>query len=99
MVSAPNAAVSTPAISVDVGFTLAPGEVYIHGFQLGEEIAGDAAHFAHADAGCFHSAEGKLCLAANRGRIDLSDTCFDAIDELKQFGRVARVERATQAVA
>src|SRR6266852_4174640 len=99
MVSARNAPVKTPAISVDVGFTLAPGEVYIHGFQLGEEIDGNPAHFAHADAGGFHSAEGKLGFAANGGRIDVRNAGLDAIDELKDFGGVIRIKRAGQAVA
>src|SRR5260370_14184062 len=98
MVSARNASVRTPAISVDVGFTLAPGEVYVHGFQLGEEIDGHAAHFAHADAGGFHSAEGKLRLAANRGRIDVRNAGLDAIDELKDLRGVVRIKRAGQAI-
>src|SRR6266404_2502060 len=98
MVSARNAPVRTPAISVDVGFTLTPGEVYIHGFQLGEEIDGYAAHFAHADAGGFHAAEGKLRLAADRGRVDVRDAGLDAIDELKDLGGVVRIKRAGQAI-
>src|SRR5438067_10333403 len=76
---------------VDVGFTLASGEVNVYGLELGKEIDGYAAHLSEANPCCFHPTERKMRFAADSRRVYMGDAGFDAIDELENFGGVVGI--------
>src|SRR5712672_4586446 len=99
MVSGANGPLRVPAASVNVGFTLAPGEIDVNSFKLGIEIDRYATHFAHAHTGGLHAAERKLGFATDGRRVHMRDTRFDAVDELKDFRGVIRIKRAGQSIA
>src|SRR6267378_1162893 len=99
MVSGANVLLRAPAASVNVGFTLAPGEIDVHSFELGVEIDGYTTHFAHAYAGGLHPAERKLRFAADGRRIHVGDAGLDALDELKDFRGVIRIKGAGESIA